>query len=469
MTTVGYGSVPVPTSSERIFSMFIMIVGAVICDAGITAVLTSLISGLDTRAGANARRICCSKQYMSSYRLDPALQSQILKFYDYIDNELLNIDEQLLIDDLSPSLKCELLCHFCYRPLRESPAFMSFSHGGLISLIKNLSPYIAVPGEFLSIIGEKSSSIFILQRGHLSRFDVFGKQTNLATGTIVGHFITHSEANMYGLPSKMCFLEIGSISGIKCRIESHFVTISFNDTNLRTRVRKMNMAKEMLAFPFPEYLNDIVVSLREWKKNGSHLEIGKGTITLSNDSVQANKIELRDSRNKTTAYLRFKLSIRCLTAEEAKLSHHETSVVAIGFCHLYRLPFDKIDWVDISSSSRDHSSNLFSLFPIKAYKKGFKNEIVNSLNTTSFSSGKLNKSTEYIVENRRESFICDEKKRNSHDNRIWPIPCREEVTNTEGGHNEKHEGNSISEIGGRRKVTFLSKWYNSSEGSMQGD
>ena len=54
---MGYGSVPCNTIAERIFAMMAMIVGAVICDAGITAVLTSLISNKDEQAGTNNRRI----------------------------------------------------------------------------------------------------------------------------------------------------------------------------------------------------------------------------------------------------------------------------------------------------------------------------------------------------------------------------------------------------------------------------
>eukprot|EP00957_Ditylum_brightwellii_P193344 14721270-Ditylum_brightwellii.AAC.1 len=37
VTTIGYGSVPVISNAERIFAMFVMAIGAVICDAGITA------------------------------------------------------------------------------------------------------------------------------------------------------------------------------------------------------------------------------------------------------------------------------------------------------------------------------------------------------------------------------------------------------------------------------------------------
>ncbi len=44
ITTIGYGSVPIVTIGERVLAMFAMAVGAVICDAGLTAVLASILA-----------------------------------------------------------------------------------------------------------------------------------------------------------------------------------------------------------------------------------------------------------------------------------------------------------------------------------------------------------------------------------------------------------------------------------------
>ena len=55
VTTVGYGSVRIISNGERIFAMIVMCVGAVICDAGITAVLTSIIAANDHQIGTNSR------------------------------------------------------------------------------------------------------------------------------------------------------------------------------------------------------------------------------------------------------------------------------------------------------------------------------------------------------------------------------------------------------------------------------
>ena len=82
--------------------MFVMSVGAaVICDAGITAILTSNISIRDQQSGSNRRRIQCYKIYIDTNALDNEIHQQVLNYYKYVDNELKNIEEAGILENLS--------------------------------------------------------------------------------------------------------------------------------------------------------------------------------------------------------------------------------------------------------------------------------------------------------------------------------------------------------------------------------
>ena len=150
ISTVGYGSVPCNDIPERLFAMAVMAIGAVICDAGITAVLTSLISNRDHQAGTNSRRIECCKRFMKSEFVDKDIQGRVLDFYNYSDNELENLDESLILDDLSTALSSQILQYFCFDPLRKSSFLSDKCDGFVSSLASNLKPYTAVPGERLT-------------------------------------------------------------------------------------------------------------------------------------------------------------------------------------------------------------------------------------------------------------------------------------------------------------------------------
>eukprot|EP00804_Cyclotella_cryptica_P011561 CCRYP_012077-RB/>CCRYP_012077-RB protein AED:0.48 eAED:0.48 QI:10/-1/0/1/-1/0/1/0/103 len=102
---------------------------------------------------------------METNNIDENLRARILEYYVYADGEMRNINEHAILDDLSFALKCEILHFFCFESLRDSAYFEECSDGAIFSLLKVINPYLAVPDECLSVIGEECRSLFILQKG----------------------------------------------------------------------------------------------------------------------------------------------------------------------------------------------------------------------------------------------------------------------------------------------------------------
>jgi hypothetical protein len=161
VTTIGYGSVPCNKVTERLFAMFVMAVGAIICDAGITAVLSSYISNKDYQAGTNNRRIKCCKQFMKSGFVDNEFQQKVLDFYSYADSELNNLDESEILGDVSVAVAQQILNHFCYDSLRKSSYLAEYTDGGVVSLVNSMKPHIAVPGERIIEIGAECVQVYV--------------------------------------------------------------------------------------------------------------------------------------------------------------------------------------------------------------------------------------------------------------------------------------------------------------------
>jgi hypothetical protein len=74
IVTVGFGSIAVVTSLERVFAMSVMIVGAIMCDAGITAMLSSIIANADKLSGATRRSKEAMMQFCKSHRYSEDIQ-----------------------------------------------------------------------------------------------------------------------------------------------------------------------------------------------------------------------------------------------------------------------------------------------------------------------------------------------------------------------------------------------------------
>ena len=130
ISTTGYGNIKLVSESEKVFAMFAMIIGAILCDAGITAILTALIENTDHQAGSNNRRIDCTKKYMTlALEGDEDTQNQVIDFFHYEDNKLGNIDSEKILSSLGSSLRLSVVTAHCENALVQSHIIGGFSRG----------------------------------------------------------------------------------------------------------------------------------------------------------------------------------------------------------------------------------------------------------------------------------------------------------------------------------------------------
>jgi len=340
ITTIGYGSVPIISIQERVLAMVAMAVGAVICDAGLTAVLASIVANKDRQAGKNNRRIQCSKLFMTTHGVDENLQTRILEYYSFVDNELKNIAENEIINDLSSSLKNQILSHFCHDPIRDCPYFDEYSDGAIFSLIKMLKPYIAVPGEHLSEIGKECHSLFVYQKGSLRSKDATGMIANVAEGAIIGHLATLASSKKEGLPTHTLQLELISASLTKSKNGNPYVIVENGRSRARSLIKNSRNWLEKIDMKVKvgngkKHKTEIIV--KEWRKRQSHATIGTGDIFVSESSRKdVETCSIFDERGKNAGSIQLRTKLTPLS-EADQLSSHELTTTASSFSHLYQL------------------------------------------------------------------------------------------------------------------------------------
>lgn len=359
VTTIGYGSIPVVTNTERVFAMVVMIIGAVICDAGITAILTSIISIRDQQSGTNNRRIQCTKRYMVSNMLNKDVQNRILDYYKYDDTELQNIREEEILFDLSSTLRNEILRHFCFESLRSSDLISDISDGALGSIIRMMKPYLAVPNENLSIIGEECERLYVLKRGSVQSVDTTGSVNLLQTGYVIGHFFTASAYKQRGLPTKVLEIEIVSTKGLKTKYGIPYAIFTFGKESCRSAVRKTMRWKEFISM---KYCGDenrpLQIEIRSWQSGQVHAFVGSTEISISECTKEKRQVSVKDKNGKVTGILHFNLTARNLRPNE-KLSTHEKTTASLGYSHLYSLDTykfqDLLQYLEVSKHT--HASD----------------------------------------------------------------------------------------------------------------
>lgn len=343
ITTIGYGSVPVVTIPERIFAMITMAVGAVICDAGLTAVLASIIANKDNQASNNSRRIQCSKLFMETQNIEPALQTRIFEFFSYADEEMRNIDEHRILNDLSSALRSEILHHICFEPLRDCAHFDEYSDGAIATLIKDMNPYLAVPGELLSEIGKECQSLYVFHKGSVQQRDSTGIATLLPEGAMIGHLATQAALRKEGAPTHELQLVLLSANLPKSKNGNIYVVVKNARRRCRSQVKSSRAWTETITIKVKLGSDELKsaeaeIIVKEWRKRQNHATIGVGRILVPVSSVSRTTVcSVYDNvKGETVGSIQMRIRLVELS-EMDSLTSHEMTMTALGFSHLYRL------------------------------------------------------------------------------------------------------------------------------------
>ncbi len=118
--TVGYGSISLVTNMERIFAMAAMTVGAIVCNAGIAAVLGHIIGNVDRMAGTCRRNLESALQFLKSRKMSRSSQKVAVAYNHYLARELGNViheSEDFFL--LSDSIRTQFIYHCVHRELEK--------------------------------------------------------------------------------------------------------------------------------------------------------------------------------------------------------------------------------------------------------------------------------------------------------------------------------------------------------------
>jgi len=114
ITLVGYGDITLKSKSEMAFAIVSMLTGSVLCDAGITAIMSSLINAMDASAGeANAWSQVVAK-YVRHRQLSNDLQDKIFVFFVHQRLSEDNLDDVVVLKRQPRSVRRRLLEDVCF-------------------------------------------------------------------------------------------------------------------------------------------------------------------------------------------------------------------------------------------------------------------------------------------------------------------------------------------------------------------
>ena len=167
LTLTTIGELPSPrTDWEYVFVILDFLVGVLIF-ATIVGMVGGIITNMNVRRAEFQERLDNIKQYMGYRDVNKALQSRVIKWFDYLWTNNHSLDEHNILQSLPDKLKAEIAIHVHFDTLRKVQIFEECEAGLLEELVLKLKPQVFSPGDYICRKGDIGKEMYIIKCGRL--------------------------------------------------------------------------------------------------------------------------------------------------------------------------------------------------------------------------------------------------------------------------------------------------------------
>ncbi|KAM4631517.1 voltage-gated delayed rectifier potassium channel KCNH8 [Polymixia lowei] len=165
LTSVGFGNVSANTDVEKIFSVCIMLIGALM-HALVFGNVTAIIQRMYSRWSQYHTRTKDLKDFIRVHHLPQNLKQRMLEYFQTTWSVNNGIDSNELLKDFPDELRSDITMHL-NKEILELSLFASASRGCLRSLSRYIKMSFCAPGEYLLRQGDALQAIFFVCSGSM--------------------------------------------------------------------------------------------------------------------------------------------------------------------------------------------------------------------------------------------------------------------------------------------------------------
>ncbi|KAM4026655.1 voltage-gated delayed rectifier potassium channel KCNH8 isoform 1-T1 [Anomaloglossus baeobatrachus] len=165
LTSVGFGNVSANTDAEKIFSICIMLIGALM-HALVFGNVTAIIQRLYSRWSLYHTRTKDLKDFIRVHHLPQQLKQRMLEYFQTNWSVNNGIDSHELLKEFPDELRSDITMHLNKEILQLS-LFESASRGCLRSLSLHIKTSFCAPGEYLLRQGDALQAIYLVCSGSM--------------------------------------------------------------------------------------------------------------------------------------------------------------------------------------------------------------------------------------------------------------------------------------------------------------
>ncbi|AWP19228.1 putative potassium voltage-gated channel subfamily H member 4 [Scophthalmus maximus] len=165
LTSVGFGNVCANTDAEKIFSICIMLMGALM-HAVVFGNVTAIIQRMYSRRSLYHTRMKDLKDFIRVHRLSQQLKQRMLEYFQATWSVNNGINANELLHDFPDELRADIAMHL-NKDILQLPVFERASRGCLRSLSLHIKTSFCAPGEYLIRHGDALQANYFVCSGSL--------------------------------------------------------------------------------------------------------------------------------------------------------------------------------------------------------------------------------------------------------------------------------------------------------------
>ncbi|XP_072298397.1 potassium voltage-gated channel subfamily H member 4a [Eucyclogobius newberryi] len=165
LTSVGFGNVCANTDAEKIFSICIMLMGALM-HAVVFGNVTAIIQRMYSRRSLYHTRMKDLKDFILVHRLPQQLKQRMIEYFQATWSVNNGINANELLHDFPDELRADIAMHL-NKDILQLPVFERASRGCLRSLSLHIKTSFCAPGEYLIRHGDALQANYYVCSGSL--------------------------------------------------------------------------------------------------------------------------------------------------------------------------------------------------------------------------------------------------------------------------------------------------------------
>jgi len=188
LTTIGFGDIVPMTTSEKIYVIFAMVIGAGYF-AYVVGTMCQLVQGLNIKTHKFQEQMDAMNEYLAVCQVPDIVRTRVRKYCFWRRDTSRVYDENALLGAISLSLRHEIVLHNHVHRLDRIPHFTSAPRAFIASLASLLTAVTYGPNDCVVREGEANSGFYIVAKGRIQCEDSWSAYVEIAEILHEGGFL----------------------------------------------------------------------------------------------------------------------------------------------------------------------------------------------------------------------------------------------------------------------------------------